>query len=557
MRLPFATLSRPILYCVLAYALFVSGLSSLGLVGPDEPRYADVARGMMRSGDYVTPRLFGEPWFEKPPLYYWSAALLFHLQTDETMARLPSAFAAGFFLVFWFWFARRFYGDRAAKFSCLILATTAGWIGFARAAAMDMLLTTTLSAALALLAVWLWENRAAALWGFYALLAVATLAKGPLAIALAGLAVIGYILHQRDWAIVRRVLLTPAVSAFAAIALPWYALCYARNGSAFVQEFFIRHNVERLVSGEAIGHPQPFWFYIPIVLAALFPWTATLLLPLAGLARKGRSTLSNNPQHVYLFYWIVLPFLFFSAAQNKLPGYLLPILPPLTLWIGAAIGERYSDQDAQPLLKGALAASALLLLLLSPAIVVLLPEALASGLGDALAQTQRDGLWSQIAGGPVPLVAWAALAGAGVASAALLWRGQTLAAAFSVVLGVCWVVLLMTSSLAPAINRVASMRTVAASFQEDGIAPQHLAVLYLHRNQIYGLGYYLGGLSQPWTIHGAAPHVRFVAAREDLVEGQVQPGAHSNTWFPGQRIRLWILPPPAASASPPNEPPGN
>ena len=101
MRLALPPIFRPILYCVLAYALYVSGLGSLGLVGPDEPRYADVARGMARTGDIITPRLWGEPWFEKPPLYYWSAALLFQLRVDEMTARLPSAFAAGFFLAFW------------------------------------------------------------------------------------------------------------------------------------------------------------------------------------------------------------------------------------------------------------------------------------------------------------------------------------------------------------------------------------------------------------------------------------------------------------------------
>ncbi|HEY7680336.1 MAG TPA: glycosyltransferase family 39 protein, partial [Terriglobia bacterium] len=191
-------LFRPLLYCLLAYALLVSGLGMVGFVGPDEPRYADVARAMFRSGDYVTPRLFGEPWFEKPPLYYWLAALSFQFGgVSETTARLPSALFAAVFLGLWFWFAQRFYGTRAAQFSCLMLATALGWIGFARAAAMDMLLTTTLGAALALLALWLWEQRPAGLYGFYSLLALATLAKGPLALALAGMVVVGYVVHFR------------------------------------------------------------------------------------------------------------------------------------------------------------------------------------------------------------------------------------------------------------------------------------------------------------------------------------------------------------------------
>src|SRR3989304_3109832 len=152
-------LFRPLLYSLLAYALYVSGLGRVGFVGPDEPRYADVARGMMRLGDYITPYLYGAAWFEKPPLYYWLTAVTFRFGVNEMTARLPSALAAAIFLRFLFWFARRFYGDCAAKFSCLMLATTLGWIGFGRAAAMDMLLATTLAAALGLLGRGLWEKR--------------------------------------------------------------------------------------------------------------------------------------------------------------------------------------------------------------------------------------------------------------------------------------------------------------------------------------------------------------------------------------------------------------
>src|SRR3990167_732296 len=144
----------PILVSLLAYVLFLSGLGAVGLVGPDEPRYADVARGMFRSGDYITPRLYGSPWFEKPPLYYWLAAFLFRFGVNETTARLPSALFACGFLGLWFWFSRRVFGHKVATLACLLLASALGWIGFARAAAMDMLLTATLAAALLFLALW-------------------------------------------------------------------------------------------------------------------------------------------------------------------------------------------------------------------------------------------------------------------------------------------------------------------------------------------------------------------------------------------------------------------
>jgi 4-amino-4-deoxy-L-arabinose transferase-like glycosyltransferase len=532
---------RPMLFTLLAYALYISGLGQLGFVGPDEPRYADVAREMLRTGDYVTPHLFGAPWFEKPPLYYWLTTLTFRLGVNELAARLPSAFAAGIFIGFWFWFARRCYGDCAAKFSCLILATSLGWIGFGRAAAMDMLLTTSLSAALALLALWLWEEKVAGLYGFYALLAVATLAKGPLAIALAGLVVLGYIIHQREWSLLRRMLATPAVAVFALIALPWYLLCYARNGAAFIDEFFIKHNVERLVSASAIGHGQPWWFYLPILPAALFPWTPAVLLPLWDILKNGWRRLKDDPKRVLLLYWIALPFVFFSLSENKLPGYLLPILPPVTLWIGHVISEHYGEDSAGYRWTKIAIGASVLLLLTAPLIALLMPEALASGLRGALAETAHAPLFQQILHGAIPPAGWIALAGLVACSLMLLWMKRTLAAGFAGALGVAWTVLLFTSYLSPAINRVASVRSVADRITSYGVAPGAVQVFYLHRNQVYGLGFYLDGLPQELDPDHPAPGARIVAARQDIALSDLLPGAFDRTLFPGQHLRLWVL----------------
>jgi 4-amino-4-deoxy-L-arabinose transferase-like glycosyltransferase len=534
---------RPLLYSILAYALYIYGLGRVGLVGPDEPRYADVAREMLRLGDYITPRLFEAPWFEKPPLYYWLASLSFRFGINELTARLPSAIAAMAFLAFWFWFSRRFYGDCAAKFGCLILATTVGWIGFARGAAMDMLLATSLSAALALFALWLWASRPAGLYGFYALLGLATLAKGPLALALAAMVLMGYVIHRREWSVIPRTLLSPAAFLFAAVALPWYLLCYWQNGFLFIQEFFIRHNVQRLISGEAIGHPQPFWFYVPIVVAALFPWSPVLLLPLWDAAKRGWKSLIAAPERVLLLYWVILPFVFFSLSENKLPGYLLPILPPLTLWIGHVISEHYGTKTfADTLVRWTLSAS-VLLLLTTPLVALLLPEALSTGLRRALTAAQSSGLWDEMSRGPVPLFAWGVLAGLAGFSLVLLWRGRVLAGTFAGVLGVVWVVLLLTTYLAPSINRVATMRTIAQRVEDYAIGPDQLAVFYLHRNQVFGLGFYLEHLPQEWNPETPDPFIRYVAAREDIAVDEIEPSARPLSLFPGQRMRLWTLAP--------------
>jgi 4-amino-4-deoxy-L-arabinose transferase-like glycosyltransferase len=543
------SLFRPILYSLLLYALFFAALGAIGFVGPDEPRYADVARAMHRTGDYVTPRLFGQPWFEKPPLYYWTAALLFAQGIDERTARLPSALAALLFLGFWYWFARRFYGSQAAQLSCLMLASAAGWIGFSRAAAMDMLLTVTLGAALVCLAVWFWEQRPAGLYGFYAWLGLATLAKGPLAVVLAGLVVIGYVLHSRRWQLLRGVLLTPAVAVFGVVAIPWYGLCYQRNGFAFVQEFFVRHNWERLVSGEAIGHSQAVWFYIPVVLAGLFPWTPMLVLPAAEMIRRGWRQSMEKPQRLFLFYWVLLPLAFFSLAENKLPGYVLPVLPPLTLWAASSLGsaeERGANQaprdaaHASRLARYAMGASALLLLAV-PWICVLLPEALAAGLGQALRDATPSSVWRSLTHGPVPYTVWITLAFL-VAAALLLLRQRDLISSGGVVTsGVAWSVLVICYFLSPTINRVASVRSVAREVEASGILPEQLAAFHLGREQNYGLGFYLDRLPPEWSPDDPAQHASFVVARGDLRLEQLRPNALPLVLFPGQNARLWAL----------------
>ena len=240
--------SNPLLWLLLAFTLYFLGLGAVGFVGPDEPRYADVARGMMRTGDYVTPRLFGEPWFEKPPLYYWLTSVFFRMGASEIEARLPSALAAIAFLVMWFKFTRRRFGERRAILACVLLGSTLGWIGFAHAAVVDMLFAAALGTALILLASWFWNKEEQTLWAFYAVLGLATLAKGPVAVVLAGLVALAYLLTCRDWKTLKATLLSPGPAFFLLVAGPWYAVCYQRNGMAFIQEFIIKHNFGRYLS---------------------------------------------------------------------------------------------------------------------------------------------------------------------------------------------------------------------------------------------------------------------------------------------------------------------
>ena len=145
---------------LLAGLTYLYGLSATGLIGKDEPRYASIAREMARSGDWITPRLWGSPWFEKPPLLYWVEGLAFRLGLGPELApRLPIALCALAFLVFFWWILRGEFGCLAAWLATLILATTGGYLGYSQVGHMDLLLTATFGGALLLALPWIWKRR--------------------------------------------------------------------------------------------------------------------------------------------------------------------------------------------------------------------------------------------------------------------------------------------------------------------------------------------------------------------------------------------------------------
>jgi len=351
------------------YLLLFHGMSGRGLVSPDEPRYAAIARTMAESGDWITPRLDGEPWFEKPALLYWMGALTERLGLDDDRAtRLPVALMSAAFLPFFYWRLKREFGPQPAEYATLILATTAGWVAFSQVGGFDLPLAASLGAALVLLLPWVHEPSAESrrlLPAFGALLGLSVLAKGLVGPALASAALLP-VAWQRGLRSVLRDLAHPRTLApFCAVALPWYLLCYLRNGPKFLDEFFGRHHWER-IADPSLQHVQPVWFYVPVLLVALLPWTPLLTLPPLE-TRK-------DPRVRFLAAWAFSTFALFSFATNKLPGYLLPMLPPLAALGGLALVRR---TRRWPLTVAAV------LLGLMPIAAAVLPGALADGLLEA------------------------------------------------------------------------------------------------------------------------------------------------------------------------------
>jgi 4-amino-4-deoxy-L-arabinose transferase-like glycosyltransferase len=342
-----ARIGWAILIIATLYVCYFSHLGAIGFVGPDEPRYAWIARDMAETGDWVTPRLYGKPWFEKPPLLYWGAALSFKLLgVSEAAARLPSAISALLATLSMAWLAWRLYGAETARWLLLLLPTTVGMIGFSHAAATDMPFSGMLTIAMVCAAVVLGLTRnenspiiprtpwlALVLFGFF--LGLAVLAKGPAAIILSGGAVFFWALFTKRWRDAFRLFHPAAIAAFCLTALPWYILCARRNPD-FFRIFVIEHNFKRFLTPE-FQHIQPFWFYVPVTLAALLPWSIfSICAGISGAQELWRSR-SLPLVSYFLSCWIAFTLFFFTISRSKLPGYILPALPPLALLTARAV----------------------------------------------------------------------------------------------------------------------------------------------------------------------------------------------------------------------------
>jgi 4-amino-4-deoxy-L-arabinose transferase-like glycosyltransferase len=313
-----------VLLGVASYILFFFGLGWIGMIGPDEPRYAAIARAMLMSGDYITPRLNGVAWFEKPPLMYWIAALGYKLfGVNEAGARFPSALGATACVFLVYWCGRKLWDRTTGLLAGLILVTSIGFFAFARAASMDMPLTACMTMALVFFLLAINDttgSRRRYFYAFYAALGLGVLAKGPVAVFLAAVSLAGFLLLRgkidewRSWH-------PKGLWITLGVAAPWYILCTIINGWEFPKVFFINQNLERFAT-TIHGHGRPFYFFLPVLLLLTFPWTFMLISAL-------RRTFGKN-EHV-LLWWAIVPFVFFSFSGSKLPGYILPMVPPIAL----------------------------------------------------------------------------------------------------------------------------------------------------------------------------------------------------------------------------------
>jgi 4-amino-4-deoxy-L-arabinose transferase-like glycosyltransferase len=325
--------------------LFFAGIQLIGLVGADEPRYAQVAREMLERHDWVTPTLWGQPWLEKPPLYYWCAMLAYRASGGVTdiAARLPSAVLSSLLVIFVYVWTRRFRRGMQLD-AALITASAAIIIGFGRSASTDMPLTAMFTAAMLLWYGWHTSRMRGWLLAFYFFLALATLAKGPVALLLAALIIGIFAALRRSGKLIAQTLWPIGIALYVVVAAPWF-IAVQRANPQFFRVFFLQHNLERFASN-MYHHPQPFWFYLPVALVALIPWTVFAVAALVDAIRDWRYSAQEpagtEDLRLYLTLWVILTILFFSISRSKLPGYILPAIPPATILLADFIFRRHN-----------------------------------------------------------------------------------------------------------------------------------------------------------------------------------------------------------------------
>jgi 4-amino-4-deoxy-L-arabinose transferase-like glycosyltransferase len=331
--------------------LFFYGLGAFGLIGADEPRYAQVAHEMLDRHDWITPVLAGKPWLEKPPLYYWQAMLAYSIfGVRDLAARIPSAVDATLLVIAVYLFFRKFRKGAEVD-AALIAASCAGIVGFARAASTDMALASSFS--IGMLAWWAWResDKRIYLAVFYGFMALGMLAKGPVAPFLAAVIVILFASAVRELRLVMRTMWVPGIFLFCAIGLPWYIAVQMRNPE-FFREFILEHNLARF-SSNLYHHPEPFWYYIPATALALVPWIVFVAVASVESTRvwwaERRSGVNDLPLQFRVFAccWLIVPVLFFSISRSKLPGYILPAIPAGAALLGDYLLRRF-EQDMPP-----------------------------------------------------------------------------------------------------------------------------------------------------------------------------------------------------------------
>jgi 4-amino-4-deoxy-L-arabinose transferase-like glycosyltransferase len=343
------SLLRDIVFLTLLLAVFFGFMiGNRPLSVPDEGRYVEIPREMVETGNYLTPRLNGVKYFEKPVLFYWLEALSIKLfGISESTLRIWPAFFALFGCISVYVSGRQLFGRPSGLIAAVVLATSILYYSMSRVIILDMAVTAFITGALLSFLVGMHEvpglRRRIFLWSFYVFCALAVLVKGLIGIVIPGMIIGAWILILGEWRVLRTMYLPSGFALFLLIAAPWHILVIRANPEFFhfyfIQEHFLRYLTKMH------GRYHPVWFFIPIILVGLFPWSVFLMqavrqnLPITWRERH------EHRDALFLMLWAGLVFLFFSASDSKLVPYILPVFPPLALLIGRYLADAWGSKE--------------------------------------------------------------------------------------------------------------------------------------------------------------------------------------------------------------------
>ncbi|EAZ89330.1 ArnT family glycosyltransferase [Crocosphaera chwakensis] len=361
----------------ISFIAFIANLGSIGLMDKTEPMFVEAARQMVITGDWVTPYWNGETRFDKPPLTYWLVGLSFQLfGMNEWGARIPSALAAIAVVILGFYTLKNFGFSRAKEttktptklwFSAWIgagiIALNPFWIAWGRTGVSDMFLSSGIG--LALLSFFLgygysetssksYLGLSISRWwyiGYWVFMALGVLAKGPVALILPGLTVIVFLLYVgRFIEVVKETPWVLGITSFLIISVPWFILVTLEHGQEYISTFFGLHNVQRFTSVVS-RHPGAWYYYLPVIMVGLLPWSIYLPLAIAKLRfwerRKWINSARSTHLGIFCLSWFLVVLIFFSSSVTKLAGYVLPLIPAAAIIIALFWSEQVETKSEE------------------------------------------------------------------------------------------------------------------------------------------------------------------------------------------------------------------
>jgi 4-amino-4-deoxy-L-arabinose transferase-like glycosyltransferase len=370
---------RDLFVLILAFCvLYGFRLGSYPLANPDEGRNAEIAREMIATGDFVTPRLNGVNYFEKPPVVYWAVAASLQVfgETEWAVRLVPALFGlAG--VLFTYAAGYRLYGRAAGIAAAVVLGTSLLFFGLSRFLILDMAVSVLMSGTLFCFILGMRAPAGATrrwlFYGLYATAALATLTKGLIGFLVTGAVMFLWLLIFNQWKRLLPLYLPSGLLLFFAITVPWHVLAATHN-ETWVHRYFVYEHFERFTS-TAASRPGPWYYFIPIILLGIFPWTGFLMCSLQHALAGGWTARKERADAWFFVVWVGFVFLFFSVSKSKLPPYILPVFPPLAVVIGAWLATASPVARNAPRLRRGLRVFSFICGLLSAALLVVVFKA--------------------------------------------------------------------------------------------------------------------------------------------------------------------------------------